>query len=463
MRDAQITSDAYQNAELKSERLRIFGVFGFLGFLLAVLITRVFVLRTAVPADPHVRQCLFLIVIIAGYEYWVLRRVENALKEQLPLARPLWVLSTALEASVPAWAIAILPHPDIDAVYRPLATPLVLIFPIFIILSTLRLRPWITVFSGTVAAATYLAAALYLGWRPQAIGSPAVLIAHTAVTLNAVTLLATGIVAGAIARQIRKHVLAALRQAETRRKLDAVRHDLNVARSIQQSLLPRQSPKIPGFDIAGWNQPADDTGGDYFDWESFDDGKVIVSLADVTGHGIGPALLAAVCRAYARASFRVNEKLTASFEHINRALGADLGSGRFATFVAAACSPECESVEVLSAGHGPLLVYSSSTDRFIEMNAHGVPLGILPSFKSDAPTDLQLHPGDLLLLATDGFIEWENEVGEAFGICRIEEVIRASRQSLPKDIIANLYQAVVKFSNGTKQQDDLTAVVIKRT
>jgi serine phosphatase RsbU (regulator of sigma subunit) len=97
------------------------------------------------------------------------------------------------------------------------------------------------------------------------------------------------------------------------------------------------------------------------------------------------------------------------------------------------------------------------------MNAHGVPLGILPSFKSDAPTDLQLHPGDLLLLATDGFIEWENEVGEAFGICRIEEVIRASRQSLPKDIIANLYQAVVKFSNGTKQQDDLTAVVIKRT
>jgi serine phosphatase RsbU (regulator of sigma subunit) len=356
-----------------------------------------------------------------------------------------------------------LPHPDIDAVYRPLATPLVLIFPIFIILSTLRLRPWITIFSGTVAAASYLAAALYLGWRPQAIGNPAVLIAHTAVTLNAVTLLATGIVAGAIARQIRKHVLAALRQAETRRKLDAVRHDLNVARSIQQSLLPRQSPKIPGFDIAGWNQPADDTGGDYFDWESFDDGKVIVSLADVTGHGIGPALLAAVCRAYARASFRVNEKLTASFEHINRALGADLGSGRFATFVAAACSPECESVEVLSAGHGPLLVYSSSTDRFIEMNAHGVPLGILPSFKSDAPTDLQLHPGDLLLLATDGFIEWENEVGEAFGICRIEEVIRAASQSSAGEIIADLYQAVVKFSNGTKQQDDLTAVIIKRT
>lgn len=463
MSNTQITSEAYQNAELKSERLRIFGVFGFLGFLLVVLIIQVFVVRTVRPADHHLRSSLFLMIVIAGYEYWMLRRVDNVLKGQSGLARPWWALSTALEASIPAWAIAFLPHPDVDAVYRPFATPLVLVFPIFVILSTLRLRPWITVFSGTVAAISYIAAALYLGWRPHAIDTPAASVAHTAVTLNGVTLFATGVVAGAIARQIRNHVLAAFRQAETRRKLDAVRHDLKVARSIQQSLLPQHAPNIPGFEIAGWNQPADDTGGDYFDWESFPDGKVIVSLADVTGHGIGPALLAAVCRAYARASFSINEKLTTSFEHINRAMGADLGSGRFATFVAAACSPACESVEVLSAGHGPLFVYSSSTDRFIEMNAHALPLGILPSFQSDAPTHLQLHAGDLLLLATDGFFEWENEVGEAFGICRMEEVIRASRQSSARDIIDDLYQAVVKFSNGTKQQDDLTAVVIKRT
>lgn len=463
MSDTQITSEAYQYAELKSERLRIFGVFGFLGFLLVVLITQVFVIRTVRLADPHVRSSLCLIIVIAGYESWMLRKVDNAIKNQSGLARRWWILSTALEASVPAWAIAFLSHPDIDAIYRPLATPLVLVFPIFIILSTLRLRPWITVFSGAVAAISYVAAALYLGWRPQTIDTSAASVVHAAVTLNAVTLFAAGVVAGAIARLIRRQVRAALRQAETRRKLDAVRHDLKVARSIQQSLLPREAPKIQGFEIAGWNQPADDTGGDYFDWESFADGKVIVSLADVTGHGIGPALLASVCRAYARASFSLNEQLTASFEHINRAMGADLGSGRFATFVAAACSPRCENVEVLSAGHGPLFVYSSSADHFTEMNAHALPLGILPSFHSDAPTHLQLHSGDLLLLATDGFFEWENDAGEAFGICRIEEAIRASKQSSPKEIIADLYQAVVKFSNGTKQQDDLTAVIIKRT
>jgi serine phosphatase RsbU (regulator of sigma subunit) len=75
---------------------------------------------------------------------------------------------------------------------------------------------------------------------------------------------------------------------------------------------------------------------------------------------------------------------------------------------------------------------------------------------------LQLDSGDLVLLATDGFFEWENDVGEAFGVQRMEEVIRAFRDSAPKEIIASLYQSVLEFSHGTRQQDDLTAVIIKR-
>lgn len=462
MNPKQISSEAYQHAELKSERLRILGVFGFLGLLLIVLIVRVFVVRTSHVADPHVLEDLSLIVLVAGYEYWMLRRVGHALRGESNVSRSFWIISTALEASVPAWAMAFLSTQRVDEIYRPVATPLLLVFPIFIILSTLRLRPWIPVFSGTVAAVSYIVAALYLGWRPPSIARPAPMV-QSAVVLNGITLLAIGVVAGLITRRIRSQVLSALREAETKRKLDAVQHDLKVARAIQQSLLPQHPPKVPTFEIAGWNHPADETGGDYFDWESFSDDKVIISLADVTGHGIGPALLAVMCRAYARASFSANKELTASFEHINRALGADLDGGRFATFVAVACCPTRENVEVLSAGHGPLFVYSSSTDRVTEMNAHALPLGILPSFQSDAPTHLQLHAGDLLLLATDGFFEWENDVGEAFGTSRMEEVIRASRTSSPKEIIAELYQAVVEFSNGTKQQDDLTAVVIKRT
>ncbi|HTT23297.1 MAG TPA: PP2C family protein-serine/threonine phosphatase [Candidatus Sulfotelmatobacter sp.] len=461
MADTNINSVAFQTAELQSERLRIFGVLAFLGLLLVVLVVRVFVIHTATTDDPRVWGALFLIFAVTTSEYGMLRKVEHALKSQARLAPALWILSTVLEGSVPAWAIAFLPSSQIDVIYRPLATPLLLVFAIFIILSILRLKPWISILSGCVAATSYLLAALYLGWRPPQIGAPATL-AQTAVDLNAITLVATGMVAGAIAREIRRHLQAALREAETRRKLDAVQHDLEIARSIQQSLLPQKSPQIPGFEIAGWNQPADETGGDYFDWKSLPNGEVVVSLADVTGHGIGPALLASVCRAYSRAHFTVSHTLTAAFERLNQALGADLSTGRFATFVAAVCRPRSEEVELLSAGHGPLFVYYSSSDRFTEMNAHALPLGILPSFQSDPPSRLQLHSGDLVLLATDGFFEWENDAGEQFGIERMEDVIRKFRDDTPEEIIAKLYQAVVTFSNGTKQQDDLTAVIIKR-
>jgi serine phosphatase RsbU (regulator of sigma subunit) len=137
-------------------------------------------------------------------------------------------------------------------------------------------------------------------------------------------------------------------------------------------------------------------------------------------------------------------------------------TGRFVTFVAAVCRPDSPDVQILSAGHGPLFIYSRSEDHFKEMTTQGVPFGILPFFGADPPAQLPLGSGDLVVLPTDGFFEWENAAGEQFGVQRMEEVIRASRELSPAEIIVQLYNAVITFSNGTKQQDDLTAVVIKR-
>jgi serine phosphatase RsbU (regulator of sigma subunit) len=220
---------------------------------------------------------------------------------------------------------------------------------------------------------------------------------------------------------------------------------------------------MEGFEIAGWNQPADQTGGDYYDWQLLADGKLVVALADVTGHGIGPALLAAVCRAYARAHFSVANGLLGAMEQINAALADDIGEGRFVTFVAAVCAPGSPRVELLSAGHGPLFLYALKEDSFEEMGAQGLPLGIVATLVSEPPQILELNRGDLLVLATDGFFEWANSQGELFGPKRLEEVIRASKEMQPKEIISALYQATIAFSGGTKQQDDLTAVIIKRT
>jgi serine phosphatase RsbU (regulator of sigma subunit) len=465
MNQEQFKSTAFQDAELRSERLRIFAVLVFVAVFVVVTTVRVFVVRTAAETT-HWGWSYLLASVIVGYEFWTLRRVDLALKAGVSLAARFWILSTILETAIPALAIAFLTSDQIEAVYRPLASPAVLVFFIFILLSTLRLSPWIAGLSGIVASISYVCAALYLGWRLPLPGAAAPVtqttVTQTTVTLNAITLLVGGIVAGAVAHEIREHVEAALQEAETNRKLEALKHDLQVARSIQQSLLPRAPAQIDGFEIAGWNQPADDTGGDYYDWNTLPNGELIVSLADVTGHGIGPALLAAVCHAYARSSFSLTQDFPAALEHIHQALNADLTPGRFVTFVATACRPGQSEIEILSAGHGPILVYSRPDDQFTQVSTHALPFGILPTFSSDPPSRLQLHAGDMVLLATDGFFEWENDHGEQFGVQRTEETIRTCRDLSPSAIISRLYDDVKAFSTGCEQQDDLTAVIIKR-
>jgi serine phosphatase RsbU (regulator of sigma subunit) len=221
--------------------------------------------------------------------------------------------------------------------------------------------------------------------------------------------------------------------------------------------------EIEGFEIAGWNRPADQTGGDYYDWQVLPNGTVVAELALVTGHGIGPALLAAVCRASARASFGQGNSLFKAMEQLNGELHRDIGEGRFVTLVAVVCVPGCPRVQLISARHGPLFVYVFSQDRFEQIGAQGLPLGISSQFVSDPPKILELSAGDVLVLATDGFLEWTNQEGEQFGAERFKETIRQSKEEYPTDLISALYGAVLAFSGGTKQQDDLTAVVIKRT
>jgi len=463
MTNPRVESIAFREALLKSEHLRIRIV---LGAIIAAFLLRT--IREIILVGGHENfvswlMMLGLLGLFVAYEFLLLRAVNRAIQGVRELANWVWLSNMLLETLLPALAVAFLSSASIDPPYRPLANPAVLAFFVFISLSTLRLNPAYCRLSGVTAAVAYLGAAAYLGWQPSLTGGTSLLSPQRAVLGYAIVLMIAGFVAGVVAGEIRKQVDAALREAETRRQVDRLEHDLEVARSIQQSLLPRTMPEIEGFDIAGWNQPADQTGGDYYDWQLLTDGKVLVALADVTGHGIGPALLAAVCRAYARAHFSAGNGLLDAMEQINAALAGDIGEGRFVTFVAAICAPGSPRVELLSAGHGPLFLYILKEDRFNEMGAQGLPLGIAASLVSEPPQVLELNRGDLLVLATDGFFEWANAQGELFGPKRLEEVIRTSKEKQPSEIISALYQATIAFSGGTKQQDDLTAVIIKRT
>jgi hypothetical protein len=172
-----------------------------------------------------------------------------------------WVGSTIVETSLPALAIAFMTGAAGEAADRSLVNPYMFGFFLFIILSTLRLTPWACRLCGFVASATYLVAAFHLGWRPVLSGETSLFSPQRAVVSYAIAFLIGGVVAGVVAEEIRKHVNAALREAETQRQLERLEHDMNVARSIQQSLLPSTAPQVEGFEIAGWNQPADQTGG----------------------------------------------------------------------------------------------------------------------------------------------------------------------------------------------------------
>jgi len=241
-----------------------------------------------------------------------------------------------------------------------------------------------------------------------------------------------------------------------------IQEDLNIARKIQQGLLPAHPPQVPGFDIAGWNKPADETGGDCYDFLELQNGGVAIIVADATGHGIGPALMIAECRALFRAMISLSQDLSGVSCRINDLLCEDLLEDKFVTAFLGLLSPAERTLSYLSAGHGPLLKYVRADDAVAELSANAVPLGIMPGMRFDAPDRFVMQPGDMMILMTDGFFEWVSAQDEQFGVARVCEVIHRNRDLSSGEIIQRMHEAVVAFAGGTSQSDDLTAVIVKK-
>lgn len=457
IRQMRETSVAFRHALLKSEKKRIVGVILFVCCFAALAIVRIFVLGSAMS-----RWGLVVAALVIAFEVGLYRAVNGSLHSGKDISNFVWYLSSVLECLFPAVGVAFLTSTRLLPDYRPLATPWVLAFFPFILLSVLRLTPRLCWVCGIVSALGYLTAAYLVGWHFSP-GASGFTVTQTAVKYFAFMLLIMGALAAGVAAEIRSHVEAALREAETQHQLKQVAHELQIARSIQQSLLPKVRPQIAGFQVTGWSRTADDTGGDFYDWKKLSDGRWVVVLADVTGHGIGPAILASVCRAYSRASFNVTDRLETMLKNISLAFAEDLTPERFATFVAAVCQEGSDQVELLSAGHGPIFVYSSDNQSFQLLDAQALPLGILPDLWDAVPVKLTLKPGDIVLLITDGFLEWENSAGEQFGTERLAATVKQFSEREPEVIIAELYDSVLNFAQGTPQQDDLTAALIKRS
>lgn len=242
-----------------------------------------------------------------------------------------------------------------------------------------------------------------------------------------------------------------------------IQRDLCIARSIQESLLPKEPPRLPGFEVAGWSRPAEETGGDCFDYFPLDENTLAITVADATGHGIGPALMIAECRALFRAIAGVSRDLAPIVGRINNLLWQDLLDDRFVTAFFGILDVRDSTLSYLSAGHGPLFTYRRAADEIAELGANAVPLGIMPDIDFDGPDRFVMSPGDMMVLVTDGLFEWANPAGEQFGTRRLGDVVRSCRDCPCEEMIRRLHHAVLDFAAGTPQNDDLTAVIIKKT
>ncbi|HYD01339.1 MAG TPA: SpoIIE family protein phosphatase, partial [Phycisphaerales bacterium] len=350
--------------------------------------------------------------------------------------------------------------------YTSLNSPPLLAYGIMIGLTTLRLRPWLCILAGTVCAAGYAGLFVYVRYGLE-VARPPEGLPYAAYVNGPLMVLLSGFAAAWVAHEIRRHLEAALGEAEARHQVARLQHDLNAARTIQQALLPRTSPAIPGFEVAGWNRSADQTGGDYYDWQALPDGSWLLTLADVSGHGIGPAMVTAACRAYMRAGSYYHPDLGSLTARVNQLLADDLPEGRFVTLAGVHIGPGGGPLHLLSAGHGPIVLYISATGQLHDVMPQDIPLAIAPDATFGPAQLIDLSAGDMLVLVTDGFVEWsrpaEGEKRDDFGIERLRASLKHHAHLPVPDIIHAVAADVSAFAHGEPQQDDLTMVVIRRT
>lgn len=234
-----------------------------------------------------------------------------------------------------------------------------------------------------------------------------------------------------------------------------------IARDIQQRLFPKNPPSVPGFEIAGASVPAAATGGDYFDYLSMLNDHLGIVVGDVTGHGIGPALLMAETRAYLRIVARNREDAGEILTRTNRVLAEDIGREHFITMLLARIDPVRRKLVYANAGHPAGFVLGGDGALKMKLTRTGVPLGLRSTAEYRPSTEVDLESGDVLLLITDGVEETLSPDDDFFGADRVLEVARAHLGDSSGAMVDALFDAVRDFAGDQPQADDLTAVAIR--
>ena len=261
-------------------------------------------------------------------------------------------------------------------------------------------------------------------------------------------------------------LVRSIRYALERRRRYQIEHELRdtseefrSAQQIQKRLFPANPPDLVGFDVAAALYPAKATAGDYFDYITMRDGRLAVVIGDVTGHGVGPALLMAETRVCLRALVEVSNDPAEILTRANRVLARDTDDSLFVTLMLAAVDPVSREMEYAGAGQRGYLLDESGA--ILVLDSTSLPLGV------DAETNVPslplgpLRAGQIVAMFTDGLVEAESPGHQRLGVDRVLECIQSHRQQPADEIVDKLADLVKRFSGDGPRADDITIVIIK--
>lgn len=237
--------------------------------------------------------------------------------------------------------------------------------------------------------------------------------------------------------------------------------EIKVALSIQRALLPERAALASGrFRLAGMNELCEDASGDYYDFIELEGGRVCIAVGDVSGHGLGSAMVMAEARALLRAFAKTVPTLTKAMTMLNDFLAQDMTAGKFMSLFVGVLDPATGTLDWASAGHNPPILERAGDGPAAAFDASGPVLGVIAGMEYRRGEPLTLSPGDALLLYTDGATEAPGPGGELFGEERLRAVVRGAMGGPPEGVLDAVKRALVAWTGGKPNRDDLTLMAV---
>jgi sigma-B regulation protein RsbU (phosphoserine phosphatase) len=241
--------------------------------------------------------------------------------------------------------------------------------------------------------------------------------------------------------------------------------ELELARTVQKALLPQEAPNIPGLDVAAYSRPAEFLGGDYFDFIDFSADTYGLVIADVAGHGVSASLQMASLQALVRATVPTSHSPAEVAKRIHGLFRHNIRFVTFVTVFIGAFSPATKTLTYCNAGHNPPLVLHPNGSQGTSaswLRATGPAIGLV-EVTEFGERALTLHPGDLLVLYTDGVIEAADPNNDLFGTDRLVGVVERLYDSSSRDVVRGIRQSIEGFVVDRPLSDDTTLVVCRIT